>query len=127
MSRDIQELEQSVEEAKKVIEFGNKVQALMNLPVFREVIGQGYFVDEAARLVHLYSDKENPHLMEDVERDIHAVGCFKQWLKLKVTQAARAESDLEAANYQLEQARVEEVEVTDEVDHDQHYAGSLGA
>jgi len=49
----IKQLEQSIENSKKLIETHNALQRLSENRDFKKVISENYFKDEAVRLVHL--------------------------------------------------------------------------
>lgn len=77
----VQELEMSIEQAKALVDRAVKVQQLYANPLFREIILEGYFTHEAARLVHLAHD---PNLHENVRQhiktDLAGPPAFKRYL-----------------------------------------------
>lgn len=100
------EIEISIEEARKLVDQSKKALALAENPVFKELVLDGYFKDEAVRLVDLYS---NPNLIAqrpEIERDLHAIGTFRRYLSQIVLAGSRAEKEIEDALETLEEMRM---------------------
>jgi hypothetical protein len=56
IAQQIEQIEVSIEEAKKTIALGDKFEKLRHIPEFQEIIEEGYFQDESKRLVLLLAD-----------------------------------------------------------------------
>ena len=108
---DIHEVELSIEHAKKLVERGQMAQKLASNYEFKKLVLEGYFVEEAARLVHLFSD---PNIPEDVrtyiERDLQCPGAFKRYLSTIVQMGLQAAQEIKDAHQTLEDIRQEEME-----------------
>lgn len=106
---DIQQVELSIEEAEKAIALGNDAAALADIPEFKRIVLDGYFVDEAARLALLSSDPgANDEIRANIMRDLNGPGAFKRYLHTKVMLGRNAERELESHHETLEELREEE-------------------
>lgn len=81
------EISVSLEEAKKTLDIKNSIDRLYSNPDFKKVVLEGYFKEEAARLVHLRSDpemraKENQQI--ELMLDIDAIGRFSNYLRTQI-------------------------------------------
>ena len=79
---DLDRIEIDINEAKEVIGVLEALKRLENNDDFKKVITEGYFVQEASRLVLIKAD---PNLAEDgsqktINNSIIAVGQFRQYL-----------------------------------------------
>lgn len=105
---DIHEIELSIEAAKEMVARGELAVKLANNSAFKKLVLDGYFVDEAARLVHLFSD---PNLNDEqramVERDLIGIGAFKRYLQTVRQIGQMAEREISDAEYELEGLRME--------------------
>lgn len=83
MSDQLHEIELNIKQAQKIVEQGNALERLRNNNDFKKVIMEGYFEQEAIRLVHLKADQN----MQDVERQksilnqIDAIGSLNQYFQ----------------------------------------------
>lgn len=108
---DIHQIELSIEEARRIIDRGKMAEKLASNREFKKLILEGYFVDEAARMAHLYSD---PNLSDQdreyLLRDMAGIGALKRHLRALVAMGHAAQSDLSEAEMTLEEIRREEYE-----------------
>lgn len=112
MSSQIERYELSIEEARKIIKQGEAVLALADHSTFREVVLEGYFKEEASRLVRLYSDPNIDKVAREfIERDMHGIGAFQRYMQRFVRMGDQAQRDLESAEAFLEEARQAEMEL----------------
>lgn len=106
LENDINQVELSIEVAEEVIKKGKQAEALAKIKDFKEIILDGYFVDEAARLVHYVS---HPTTSEEDRkqalRDIDGIGSLKRHLNMLVTFGKQAQEALEADKNTLEELR----------------------
>jgi len=110
LEQQIAEVELTRTEAQKIVEMGNKARDLAKNPLFKELILDGYFMNEAARLAHLSSDPMiNETQREQVQRDIFGIGGLKRYLRTITMMADNAQSELESSIETLEELRSEEV------------------
>ena len=92
----IQQVEVSLEQAKKAVALKQDVIKLENTKAFCNVVLDGYFDTEAVRLVLLKSDHEmqSPEQQEHVLRQMDAIGTFRQYLGTLVYLGNMAEKAL---------------------------------
>lgn len=126
---DIERIEMTIEEAKRLIALGEKAIDLSKVPLFEEVILKGYFEDEAVRLVHLYSDPNiEGSTKKLIELDMHAIGTLKRYLSTKVQIGRMAQRDLASAQEMLAEELAAAAAGEPELpEYDEDYAGNLGA
>ena len=108
--QDIQEIEIAIEHAQAAVERGRLAESLADIPAFRKLVLEGYFVEEAARLAHLFAD---PSISEEIRahvlRDLTAPGSFKRYLGVLVQIGRRAEREISEAEEAMEEIRSEEL------------------
>lgn len=103
----IQEVELSIEQAQKVIAIGDKALKLADNKLFKELVLDGYFVDEAARLAHLSADLTlTAEQRADVFVMIQGIGFFKAYMSMLVRRGDMARREL--ADYQQTLAELHE-------------------
>jgi len=108
---DIEQIELSIEAAKEMVEKARMARQLAENPAFKKLILEGYFVDEAARLAHLFSDPNIPaEHREYVKNDLLAVGGLKRFLSTLVRLGDMAEREIADAELELEEIRAAEAE-----------------
>lgn len=105
----IQEVELSIEQAKKVIAIGDKALKLADNKLFKELVLDGYFVDEAARLAHLSADLTlTPEQRADIFVMIQGIGFFKAYLSMLVRRGDMASRELRESEQTLTELRMED-------------------
>lgn len=79
----IQELDASIASAKETIELGAALERLFSNKDFKKVVLNGYFKDEAVRLVHLRGDSTNQSFeaLASLDNKIMAISSFSIYLK----------------------------------------------
>lgn len=106
---DIEEIEISIEEAKKVVARANDIRTLCENPIFKKLVMDGYFVQEAARLAHLSSD---PSIDEKIRgyvlRDLAGPGAFKRYIQTLINMGNAARNELAMSEEALDELRAEE-------------------
>lgn len=115
MSEQIKQLELSIEEAKEMIALGDAIEKLYKNTYFKKVILEGYFKDEAIRLVMA---KSNPMLLQgnavmksddiqrDLDRGIFGIGFLQQYLFTRLKFAEQAKKALSDSELMLEELRL---------------------
>lgn len=87
MSNDnmLQNLEESIKQATVVAELGAAVERLRSNRDFKRVIIEGYFEQEAIRLVHLKADSNMQSVgsQESIVKQMDAIGSLSQYLNTK--------------------------------------------
>lgn len=108
--QEIQELELSIEAAREIVERGNMAARLAHHPDFKKIVMDGFFRDEAARLVHLLSDPNLPEKdRAHVQNAINGVGYLKRYLHSLVQMGVVAEKEIAQGEETLEEIRAEEL------------------
>lgn len=91
-TEDIAEIEESIRRHRIHIEIGNALERLSHNADFKQIVLEGYFREEAIRLVHL---KGHPAMQGDeqqksIVQQMDAISCFSQYLDLLKRNAALA-------------------------------------
>lgn len=85
----------SIEQAESIVKTRDQIQKLFNNKLFKEIIVEGYFKDEAARLASIYN---SPQLDEKQNKEVHdqfaAIGSLRRYLNIKVMMGDSAETEL---------------------------------
>lgn len=120
----------SIEEAKKNIARGEILERLINNPDFAELIGNVYYKEEPARLSGLLGDiggsyrwcpeaqalslppQQFVKMQEDIQRDIHAIGALQAFLRVVAWKAEMSKGALD----ELEAAKQAPLDLGDEAD-----------
>jgi hypothetical protein len=106
---DIELVELTIAEAKKIVERGKMAERLSHNPDFKKLVLDGYFVDEAARLVHLSCDPALPENMRNVVvRDMAGPAAFKRYMSAMVQMGRNAAREILEHEETLEELREEE-------------------
>lgn len=104
----IQEVELSIEHAKATIRKRDIALKLAENADFKELVLQGYLVDEAARLAHLSADLTlTPEQRGEVLQMVQAIGFFKAYMSKHVAFGNQAERDLVAHQETLQELHEE--------------------
>ena len=95
---ELQQLESNIKLAQKIVDMGDALDRLRNNRDFKKVIGEGYFEQEAIRLVHLMSDSnmQPPEIQQSIHKQMIAVGMFREFLETLTTRANMARRAVEA-------------------------------
>lgn len=109
LANDIMQIELSMAEATKMVERANDVRALIENPLFKKVVDDGYFMAEASRLAHLTSD---PNISEEIRgyvvRDLTGPGAFKRYLQAMLQMGNIARNEIAQAQQALDELHEEE-------------------
>lgn len=107
MTKDtIQEIELNIAQAREIVELGDSLKRLENNRDFKKVIRDGYFNQEAIRLVHLKADAnmQSADKQQSILRDMDAIGSLNKYFQgvfHKADMAANAISAGEEARDEL--------------------------
>lgn len=108
---DIQQLEMSIQQARAISDRGRKVLELVADPRFKDIIDDGYLLQEAARLAHLMADSNlSPAVRADVERSLTGPGSLKQYLMRIIHQGRMADEAITADQEELANAMAEDAD-----------------
>lgn len=113
MSKEqIQQIEDSIKENRKVVELGDALVRLTNNRDFKKVILEGYFEKEAVRLVHLKasSEMQSEARQKAIISDIDSIGAFHEYLRTLEYQANMARKAIGTDEEMLAEIQAEELE-----------------
>ena len=88
------EFELSLEEANKIAEVGRMAEELSENHAFKKLVLEGYFVEEASRLVHLLADPSMEKEQERITQAMHGIANFRQYLTTRVQMGRMAENEI---------------------------------
>lgn len=105
VSTDLQEIEQNIKDAEEFVKAGEAIGRLMVNRDFKRVVLNGYFKDEAVRLVHLkgITNVQSEGAQKYIDDQIKAISLFAQYLDNVASQAEMAKAGIsEAEDLRLE-------------------------
>lgn len=107
----IQAVEKNIKEAKAVVELASALERLRTNRDFRKVVTEGYFKEEAVRLVQLKADPnmQHPDVQRAILRDIDAIGSLNQYFEAIFTTSRMAAKAIAADEETLVELRQEAV------------------
>ena len=100
MSTDqIKELQDNVASYRKEVELAEALNRLMTNRDFKKLFLEGYFREEAIRLVHLKADPAmyKPEKQADIIREMDAIGSLRSYLDGIQRRAVMAQNGINAA------------------------------
>ena len=104
LQKEIQQVHVSIEQAKEIVKLGEEAIALAENPLFEKLVLKGYFIDEAARLVHLYGD---PNISADIkakiQSDLAGPAHFKRYMQTFIARGRAAHNEIAAHQQSLEE------------------------
>jgi len=108
----IEEIELNIKEAKKMVDLGKALDRLHSNRDFKKVIGEGFFKDEAVRLVHLKSDPsmQSEEHQEAVAKQMDSIGGLVHYFRTVAHRAMLAEKAIEADEETREELLAEELD-----------------
>jgi hypothetical protein len=108
---DIQDLEQGIEDAKEVVNRRQMALKLFENYEFRKLFIEGYFLEDAARLVQMSTDpRVKPENQQACLEEARATGYMRRFLSDCVQFGAVFERDLPQMHATLAELRAEEAE-----------------
>jgi hypothetical protein len=110
MNEQIENLEVSINEAKKYVDKMHSVLALTKNRDFVDVIERGYFENEASRLVLLKADPsmQKPEDQAAILKSIDAIGYFRQYLRTTIQMGRMMEKSMQEDQATREELLAEE-------------------
>jgi hypothetical protein len=108
----IHEIELDIEQARTFVRRGEALERLYANPDFQEIIGTGYFTDEAVRLVHLKSDPnmQSPEMQAGILKEMDGIGSLTGYFRALRYQADMAQESIREGNKFMEEVRNEEAD-----------------
>lgn len=107
----IKSIELNIVQAKKIEEVGNALERLKANKDFKRVVIEGYFEQEAVRLVHLKSDPsfQTEQLQQSIISQIDAIGNLSQYFQTLRHKASLANKAIEADEETRDELLAEEL------------------
>lgn len=112
MSNDqIEQIELNIEDAKQIVARKQSVENLLKNTHFKRVITEGYFKDEASRLVLLKADMnyQTPESQAQIDKSIIGIGYLRQYLSSLVQLGNMAENAIASDEATLEELLAEKL------------------
>ena len=111
-SEQLEHIEISIEQAKKLIDNKNALIRLTDNPDFKLLVLEGYFKEEASRLVLLKADPEmqKDTEMKSIEKSIDAIGYVRLYFRTIMQLGSRAEQDLLGSEQTREELLAEQLQ-----------------
>lgn len=94
--QELETIEMTIEQAQTRIDKKKQLANLTNNVDFREIILDGYFKDEASRLVLLRADPSMESYIGQIDNQIIAVGQLRQYFTVINGLGSQAENAIEA-------------------------------
>ena len=106
---DLQEIDITIEDAYKAIELGKMVSELESNPLFKGLITEHYFKDNAARLVMLKADPafQTQEKQDKLNNDMLGISVLGEFLRDKKLLGLMAKDSIEADERTREELREE--------------------
>jgi len=103
----LEEYEDAKESLGKIIARADAARRLSGNDDFKNLVIEGYLIDEPKRLVELMASGRLPQMnMDNCVKDVEAIGRFRNYMKMHIEQGNMARDELAA----LEKARQEAIE-----------------
>jgi hypothetical protein len=112
MSNDqIEQIELNIEDAKQVVARKRAVEALLKNPSFKKVITEGYFKEEASRLVLLKADMnyQTEESQTQIDKSIIGIGYLRQYLSSLMQLGTMAENAIASDEATLQELLTEQL------------------
>jgi hypothetical protein len=107
----IQAIEENIKQAKKIAEVGESLDRLKANRDFKRVVIEGYFEQEAIRLVHLKSDPnlQSAEHQKSIMAQIDAIGAVSQYFGTVLHKASLARKAIAADEETRDEILAEEL------------------
>jgi len=113
----------SIDQAEKIIELRDQITKLSKNKLFKTVVLDGYFKEEAIRLTSIYN---SPNLSAEdnakVLKDLEAIGSLRRYFQTKTMLGNVAESELVSHRQTLEELNALEADEEDQGDYSDYTA-----
>ena len=108
---DLEQVEIQIEMASKLRKMRDNCVKLTNSKPFKDVIIEGYFKEEAARLVMAKSSNLNPEQMQMIENMIFGIGALANYIESVMRRGAEMDQAIGEHEQTREEILAEEVAV----------------
>lgn len=111
-SQAIQAIDRNIKDAKATLEIGTALERLRGNKDFKKIIVEGYFRDEAVRLVHLKGDPsmQGEQYQRSIISQMDAISSLNQYFTTIMHQAGLATKSIAADEETLEELLAEGAE-----------------
>lgn len=94
----IQAIEANIKEARRIVDLGESLERLRSNRDFKKVIVEGYFEQEAIRLVHLKADPsmQSAESQKSIVSQMDAIGSLHQYFNTVYQKASLARKAIAA-------------------------------
>jgi len=94
LDSQIEEVELSITEARKMVHKRDQLFKLMKNRDFKVIVEDGYLIDEAARLVSISADSNLKDVRDDIFTAIQGISTFRQYMHTIITMGNMAENEI---------------------------------
>lgn len=109
VEQQLNDIEISIDDARATLARKDALQKLMDTTVWQDIIEDGYFKEEASRLVLLKADPGmGKSELKQIDIAINAIGPFRQYLRVIMQLGMMAENALENDQQTREELLLEE-------------------
>lgn len=107
----LKEIENNIKEARKTVELGNALDRLFNNRDFKKIVLDGYFKDEAIRLVHLKGDPavQSAESQAAIIRSMEGISELNNYFRNLRHQVMLAEKSIESDEAMIEEMLAEDL------------------
>lgn len=103
-----EEIELSIQEAKKLIARKDAAQRLADNRDFKELVLEGYLKDEAVRLAHISADANMKEYREEIMLSMQGISLFRQYMQNLIRMGEMAQAEMYDYEQALDDVRAEE-------------------
>lgn len=106
---DIEEIEVSMADAKKMVALSRSLERLLSNRDFKKVFREEYMEKEAVRLVHLKADPnmQDEESQKSIEQQMDAIGSLAQYIYRVQQLGSIAQKEIEYSEQTLDELRNE--------------------
>ena len=97
-ANELEQIESSIKQSKRTVDLGSALERLFDNRDFKQVITEGYFNQEAVRLVHLKSDPnmQSPDTQKAIISQMDSIGYLNQYFSTVLALASMASKSIDA-------------------------------
>lgn len=107
MSQEIEQIELSIEEAKKLVDRRDQLRKLTTNREFKKIFLDGYFQEEAVRMTHILADPALTNHRQQIIEALTAISHVRNYLHQINLQGDMAEREISEMNVALDEIREE--------------------
>ncbi len=108
---DLQQVEIQIEMATRIRKLRDSCVNLMDTPLWKDVIDEGYFKEEAARLVMAKSSHLTPEQMQLIDNMQYGIGALANYIESVMRRGAEMDQAIGEHEETREEILAEEVSV----------------